>query len=210
MREGRNFETGPIISNTAAQLVRISVKRSCLWQLGGTLCALTRWGAHFWWDQHCLRGTAEREQWKNTEQGCVWEKECLCQDVSISWSDFEDHQHLNCPYTHSPLFVSWTGCSADRSDKQVRQLRTLICKLNMRSQTHQPPHKPCQNGRGEVNLAITGELWGIIKVHWLQRTPAAGRAKAKMSSHLAQKRGRTTQDVPPASALSFFTHHGPT
>ncbi len=49
----------------------------------------------------------------------------------------------------------------------------------MRSQTHQPPHQQCQHGRGEVNLTIIGELWGIIKVHWLQRTPAAGQSRSQ-------------------------------
>lgn len=93
----------------------------------------------------------------------------------------------------------------DLTNKRVSH--TLICKLNMRSQTHQPPHQPCQHGRGEVNLTIIVELWGIIKVHRLQQL---GRAVAKMSGHLAQKRERTAQDVPPPSALSFFTHQSPT
>lgn len=133
--------------------------------------------------------------------------------LGVPGSNFENTWTINQPELSLliHLYLSRTGCSADRSDKQALQSHTLICKPNMRSQTHQPPHQPCQNWRGEVNLTIIGELWGIIKVHWLQRTSAAGRIEAKMSSHLAQKRGRTTQDVPPPpSALSFFTHHGPT
>lgn len=70
------------------------------------------------------------------------------------------------------------------------------------SQVHTGPR-----GRAEVNLTIIGELWGIIKVHRLQRTPAAGQNQSQDVQPPGRKTGGTSQDLPPPSALSFFIHH---
>ncbi len=87
VREGSNFGTAsisifPIRQHSLYALVWKGLV--CGSWVEPCVCALTRWGAHFWWDQHCPRVKTEREQcdsWKNTQQGCVWEKERVCQVV---------------------------------------------------------------------------------------------------------------------------------
>lgn len=70
-----------------------------------------------------------------------------------------------------------------------------------------PDHTgPFQRGRAEVNLTIIGELWGIIKVHWLQRTPAAGQNRSQDVQPPGRKTGGTSQDLPPLSFLIRRSH----